>query len=87
MADGHKGRTLQPSDTTRKIKYVSNRPIPDFITYLVGWSVVIDYQLVISLFQQLMGRNYELWNEPFFADVGTNPFFAGGNKSFFRGRE
>ena len=27
---------------------------PDFITSLVGWSVIIDYQLVISLFQQLM---------------------------------
>ena len=28
--------------------------IPDFITSLVGWSVIIDYRLVISLFQQLM---------------------------------
>ena len=27
---------------------------PDFITSLVGWSVIIDCQLVISLFQQLM---------------------------------
>ena len=27
---------------------------PDFITSLVGWSAIIDYQLVISLFQQLM---------------------------------
>ena len=54
MADGHKGRTLQPSDTTRKIKYVSNRPTPDFVTSLIGWSFIIDYQLVISLFQQLM---------------------------------
>ena len=36
FADGHKGRTLHSSDITRKIKYVSNRPTPDFITYLVG---------------------------------------------------
>ena len=27
---------------------------PDFITSLVGWSVIIAYQLVISLFQHLM---------------------------------
>ena len=31
-----------------------NQALPDFITSLVGWSVIIDYQLVISLFQQLM---------------------------------
>ena len=28
--------------------------VPDFITSFVGWSVIIDYQLVISLFQQLI---------------------------------
>ena len=36
------------------LRFMSSKSFPDFLTFLVGWSVIIDYQLVISLFQQLM---------------------------------
>ena len=38
--------------------------LPDFITSLVGRSVIIDYQLVISLFQQLMVTQLRIMESP-----------------------
>ena len=49
---------------------------PDFITSLVGWSVIIDYQLVISLFQQLMVTQLRImeWHPSLTARQTVNVF-------------
>ena len=47
----------------RCLKHCAFVIFPDFITSLVGWSVIIDYQLVISLFQQLMVTQLRIWND------------------------
>ena len=49
---------------------------PDFITSLVGWSVIIDCQLVISLFQQLMVTQLRImeWHPSLTARQTVNVF-------------
>ena len=49
---------------------------PNFITSLVGWSVIIDYQLVISLFQQLMVTQLRImeWHPSLTARQTVNVF-------------
>ena len=53
-----------------------NQALPDFITSLVGWSIIINYQLVISLFQQLMVTQLRImeWHSSLTARQTVNVF-------------